>query len=253
MAAESIYAKRKYGFPVIKPSQKGTTTTIEYIDDTASLESAKPDIGDTWGDYAGVVTVSYLEEMENTGNSTLFVEVEYEFQAGAGGDDTGTLETVIYEIEWVMFQRSLFEHPRFVTLTDTDIVAIQKWKDEQNPTYRANYQYEDLEQDPPYVDLSALAKLFAKGILLGQESYEDYSPVVRKVSTYVNGMPPESDAGLKDDPPAISCLPAGYEWRKSADRGIQTAKRNKWDRTEEWVGAIKVLSDKEDVFWDQPL
>jgi len=253
MAAESIYAKRKYGFPIVKPTEKGTTTSIEYVGATSSLESAKPDIGDTWGDYAGIVTSCYLEELENTGKSTLFVEVEYEFQAGAGGDDVGTLETVIYEVEWVMFQRSMFEHPRFAGLSDTDIIAIEKWKNETNPTYKANYQYEDTEQNPPYVDLSAPAKLFAKGILLGQESYEDYSPVVRKTSTYVNGIPPESTAGLKEDPPTIANLPAPYEWRKSADRAIQTAKRNKWDRTEEWIGAIKVLSDKEEVYWDQPL
>ncbi len=82
MAAESIYAKRKYGFPLIKPSEKGTTTSIEYVDVTATLVSAKPDIGDTWGDYLGAVTSSYIEELENTGKSTLFVDVTYEFQAG---------------------------------------------------------------------------------------------------------------------------------------------------------------------------
>ncbi len=251
MAAESIYAKRKYGFPLIKPGEKGTTTSIEYVDVTATLESAKPDIGDTWGDYLGVVTSSYIEELENTGKSTLFVDVTYEFQAGENGEDIGTLETVVYEIEWVMFQRSLFEHPRFEPLTTRDIVDIQKWRDEINPTYRSAFQYEDKTQDPPYVDLSPLARLFARGVLLGQESYEDYSPVIRKTSTYVNGLPPLSEAGLKDDPPAIPNAPIGYEWRKSADRAIQTAKRNKWDKTEEWLGAVKVLSDKQEIYWEQ--
>jgi hypothetical protein len=251
MAAESIYAKRKYGFPLIKPSEKGTTTSIEYVDVTATLVSAKPDIGDTWGDYEGVVTSCYIEELENTGKSTLFVDVTYEFQAGGTGEDIGTLETVVYEIEWVMFQRSLFEHPRFEQLTTRDIVDIQKWKDEINASYRSAFQYEDKTQDPPYIELSALARLFARGVLLGQESYEDYSPVIRKTSTYVNGLPPLSEAGLKDDPPAIPNAPIGYEWRKSADRAIQTAKRNKWDKTEEWLGAVKVLSDKQEIYWEQ--
>ncbi len=68
MAAESIYAKRKYGFPLIKPGEKGTTTSIEYVDVTATLESAKPDIGDTWGDYLGAVTAVTLNTIELAAN-----------------------------------------------------------------------------------------------------------------------------------------------------------------------------------------
>jgi len=252
MPNESIYDIRKYGFPLIKPTENGETTNIEYIGETATLEAAKPDIGDTWGLYNGYVKESYLEEMENTGNSTLFVELEYKFQAGNDGDDPGTLESIRYEIEYVMFQRSLYEHPRFESLTSRDITDIEKWQAEANPEEKALYRYTDADSDPPYVELTELARLFARGIQLGQESYEDYSPVIRKTSTYVNGLPPESDAGLKTEPPEFLGRPEGYEWRKSADRSIQTEARNKWDRVEEWLGAVKVLSDKSEIFWDQP-
>jgi len=251
MANESIYAKRKYGFPQVKNSENKVSTTIEYIDVTATLIAAEPNIGSSWGEYVGTVVDTEIVEIENTGKSTLTVNLEYEAQSGGDdGLDPGTPTTTTYEIEWVMFQRSLFEHPRFVDLTSRDVTDIEKWKQEPNSNYKSIYRYEDITQDPPYVDLSMLAILFAKGIQKGQESYEDYSPVVRKTTTYVNGLPSESLAGQKDDPPSLPNLPVDYEWRKSADRAVQTESRNKWDRSEEWLGAIKILSDRDEIFWE---
>ena len=47
---------------------------------------------------------------------------------------------------------------------------------------------------------------------------------------------------------AVTGVPVGYQWRKSADRAIQTS-QTRWDKTEEWIGAIKVLLDKQEIFF----
>lgn len=260
MAAESIYSKRKYGFPLVKESQTGITTTIEYVGATATLSAAMPEPSEVWGDYIGFVRDVQIEEMENTGNSTLTVEVEYLFEAGSGGEAAGTASSISYEIEWSMFTRSMYEHPQFAAggaganaLTTQDIVDIQKWQEETNQDEKALYRYTDETADPPYVELSDSARLFARGIELGQEEYEDYAPIVRKTTTFLNGLPTGvSEAGAKDEPPSIGGVPTGYEWRKSADRFVTGSSRRKWDRSEEWVGAIRVLSDKNQIYWAAP-
>jgi hypothetical protein len=47
-------------------------------------------------------------------------------------------------------------------------------------------------------------------------------------------------------------LPDGYEWRKSADRNVTAGKRTRWEKQEEWLGAKKVLHDKDEIFWEAP-
>jgi hypothetical protein len=115
-------------------------------------------------------------------------------------------------------------------------------------TGKSTYQYfpspESLE--PEY--LSANAEKFAKGIELGIETYEDYAPVVRRSTIYANGIPSNSTAGQKEDAPEVEGKPEGYEWRKQADRAIQNG-QTRWDKSEEWIGAIKVLVDKDEIFF----
>lgn len=262
MAAESILTYLKPNFPETETGAQGTRTRLEYIGPDETISAEKPAEGATWGDYSG--TVESATDNPVSGSTplqrelTVVMVAEYESPDDATGEEAGTSR----EIEWVPVQRSMFEHPQFIPgggganqLSLTDIANIEAWKNNKKfPTRKAAYQYPDRYSNDPgeqvyWADLSANARLFAKGILLGVETWEDYAPVARKTTVFVNGPPIESKAGEKDRPTGFSVLPDG-EYRKSADRGLQADAKNKWSRIEEWTGAVKVLVDKKKVYWD---
>lgn len=252
MAAESILTYKRPGFPVVTDSEKSIQTDIEYVGPTATLESAKPAVGAAWGDYLGTVSASSILPTENTAYSVLSVTVRKDFEASGGG----VAREVNYEIEWVMFQRSLFEHPVFRTggahaLDATDVADIEAWRNETNPTLKAAFKYNELAVtgSGSEASLSAAAQKFCEALNLGIETYEDFAPVARKVTLFAGGPPGTSVAGAKDAPPSLPGLPTGYEWRKSADRSVRAGGQRKWERVEEWTGAIKVLVDKNTIYF----
>jgi hypothetical protein len=251
---ESIASFRKPGFPKPVKTENGEATLIEYIGATSTLSAAVPDIGDEWGDFEGTVRSTSLvpvEGLDTTSELTITVELISE-----SPEEPGVLESESYEIEWVAVARSMYEHPQFAInggganeLSSVDISEIALWEAEPNTTLKAAYQF----QNEYYAGtLSASAKLFARGIELGQTVFEDFAPVARKISTYSGGPPPESEAGQKDEPAGFPRLPDGYEWRKSADRNVTAGKRTRWEKQEEWIGAKKVLHDKDQIFWEAP-
>ena len=254
MAAESIAAFRKPGFPRLSTTESAFRTLIEYIGATATLTAAEPDPGVAWGDFVGTVTTTELFPTENPAISELVVTVELEAESP---EEEGTLESETYEIEWVVVGRSMYEHPQFAigfgganALTSEDISHLANWQKEEDTELKAAYSF--ASEFSPDIELSTNARLFARGIELGLIEMEDFAPVTRKTSTYVNGPPPQTEAGQKQDPPSFPRLPAGYEWRKSADRSVTAGKRTKWDRSEEWTGAKKVLYDRDEIFWEAP-
>lgn len=259
MAAESILTDKKPGFPKLSVGQKEHTTEIEYVGQYAALLAASPNIGEAWGDYAGTVTRVSIDPHEGATTAELSVTVSYEFEAGDFSTDPGVEQETTYEIEWAAVSRSMYEHPEFAigllgtyALTSEDWVAIEKWQNEDDLTQKAVFKYKEKDADTTYKTLSTNAKMFARGIQLGVEEWDDFAPVVRVTTTYLNGLPPTGSAGQKDNPPSAANGPSGYEWRKSADRAIKAGGQNKWERSQEWLGAKKVLVDKDDIFWTAP-
>jgi hypothetical protein len=252
MADESIIASKKPGFPQYSNSEKSFRTTIEYVGLQATLAPAVPENNEEWGDYPGIVASSELRPLPGTDYAELTIVTEYFFDSG-DGDEAGIAQEVTYEVEWAMFQRSLFEHPEFAVggggtyaLNAEDIAAIDAWENSP-PSIKKEFYYEENNSGKP---LSANARKFAEGRNLGQESWEDYAPIIRMTTRYVNGLPSTSEAGLIDNtPPNFVGAPSGYEWRKSADRAVKSGGQSKWDRVEEWTGAVKVLTDRESIFW----
>jgi len=258
MAAESISAYRKPGFPKPETNENGKTTRIEYVGPTATLEPAIPAIGALWGDFEGTVRSHSLipaDGLDSTSELTIIVELITE-----SPEEDGTLESETFEIEWALVGRSMYEHPQFAigggagsALLESDIAQLEMWKITTIAELKALYYFEDPKEPGSYAGvLSDNAKLFARGIELGQETFEDFAPVLRKTSTYTGGPPPESIAGQKDDPAGFPRKPAGYEFRKTADRHVTVGKRTRWERVEEWMGAKKILHDKDEIFWEQP-
>jgi len=252
MAESSILQYKKPGFPRDSISEKEYSTRIEYIGPQDDLEAASAGLGEAWGSYPGVISTANIDSVEGSTYATLTVVVTKKTDL-ASDATVGEKERETYEIEWVAINRPLAEHPEFYNiLTAQDLVDIDAWKNEQDPTLKAVYKYDIrivTEGISDETELSTLAKKYAKGVLLQSEEWEDFSPVVRKTSFYVNGPPPDSAAGQKEDPIGVPNVPTGYEWRKSADRSLNTEGQNRWQKIEEWTGTKKVLIDKDEIFW----
>jgi len=260
MADESIITYKKPGFPKKSLGQKNYSTSIEYVGPTATLEAAMPAIGATWGDYTGYVQSRDIEPIEGTaGYSDLKIVVAYEF---SGSDTTfGEAKEITYEIEWAPQAKSLLEHPQFRmggaganVLSKQDVIDIGFWENEQDATLKEAYQYNELAAtgSGAVAELTASGKLYCAGLMLGQDYWDDFAPVARKNTTYVNGPPTSSTAGKKDTPSGFPNLPTGYEWRKSADRSVRAGGQNRWERTEEWTGAKTILVDRDAIYWTTP-
>ena len=82
-------------------------------------------------------------------------------------------------------------------------------------------------------DLSAVARIYAKLILKGVESYLVFSPVVSRTSTYKD-RPDPADCGKIQTPPIT--VPGTWEYLKTGDRIVQQSD-GKYVRSEQWTGA----------------
>jgi hypothetical protein len=243
MAAESIITYLKPNYP-----QKGVTanayqTDLIYIGPYSTLLSASPAVGALWGDYIGKVDTARIEPISGTNplQGELTVTVTRDFEADGGGSTAGVDGEITYELEWTVVSRPLLEHPEFRTgtyaLTATDGEEIATWQNAKTSTNRTA--------------LSAAAEKYAKAVDLGIDTYDDYAPILSKTTTYTNGPPSSSSAGEKDSN-ALTGFPngpSGYEWIKSADRAVKAGKKNKWDRTEQWLGAKKIMVDKNSLYY----
>ncbi len=264
--ADPLIDYLKPGYPKTQNSAQSYVTSLEYVGPKSILEAAEPPTNTKWGDYDGRVTGSEFDPFEQTDdnpNPTVVMRVtcEYFYDAGeaSGSGGVGTPAEESHEIEWVSVERPMLEHPQFRVgggganaLTNQDVVDIELWRNEPSPDLRKVYKYTapSASGEPTEFELTTNGKLFAAGILLGIETYPDFAPVARKTTAYTDGPPSESNAGLRDEPPnSFLGLPSGYEWRKSADRAIMSDGRNKWDRSEEWMGAEKVLVDRKTIYW----
>jgi hypothetical protein len=264
MADESIIGYMRPSFPVEGQTDKSFTTTIEYVGPASVLKVARPEKNDPWGNYPGIVSSTSwqpFETLETDPTGILTVVVE---DAEWGTDatyDTGTKTNIDYEIDWVDQQTPLIQHPEFAPgaggtyqLTERDVANIELWKVEKNPAYKEEYKYtiESESGESTSFELSANAKMFAKGIVLGIEYFSRKTPVARRTETWVNGPPDECKAGLKETPTGFPNLPTGYEWIREADRSLKQGTSRKWNRDIEWIGEKVVLIDAADVFWTAP-
>ena len=252
MAEESITQYMRPGFPKPLISEKEYATRIEYVGPQADLESAAATLAQSWGSYPGVITQADIDPIEGSTYAILTVQVTKKTDL-ASDSAVGEKERETYEIEWNKVSRPLAEHPEFYNiLTVSDLVDIEYWRNDQDPTLKKAYKYDArilVDGVSDETELTAIAKKYAKGILLQNEEFDDYAPVVRKTSFYVNGPPPDSQAGQKEDPAGVPNVPPDWEYRKSADRSINAGGQTRWEKIEEWEGAKKVLIDKEEIFW----
>lgn len=262
MPEESIINLLRPDFPKTTESRGSFSTELEYVGEKSVLEAARPSRDSIWGLYDGLVSSTTLEPIELTDRAILLVTVETASDTSEYTFETGQRKEVSYEIDWVDVQKPMIQHPKFAVggggeheLTSGDLAAIEAWKNGADTEHKEIYEYpiDSASGSPTWATLSANAIMFARGIELGIEYFNYKAPVARQTETWVKGPPTRAEAGLKDDPPAgFPNLPTGYEWIRESDRSLRRGGVRKWDRDIEWIGALKVYVDAEEIFWEAP-
>lgn len=224
--------------PKFKRDARGATLVFEFKGPMSLLKTYGPAIGDdiTLGAFGyepeeEIVYANSIEctpEVGDDGPGTLVVV--YTNVPDAGWQLLVGNQTTV-EVDCVLQERPLVQHPRYCTgganaLTDTDRANIQKWRD----------------GEVAYATLSTNAKHFADKVKKGIESYFAPAPLTRK-TTRGGSMPSVSSVGTRSATAPATGAPAGYEWLKSADRGIRQAPAMGWERVEEWLGAKEIDAD----------
>jgi hypothetical protein len=251
--ADLLVAFIKPEYPKSEYTESAVVTRIEYIGPREDIVDDLPLPGETWGDYVGQVKSVSYEPTEDIDVVEAMVTVEQPIDNAE--TTTGTLVAISYEIRWLTIERSMYEHPAFSSggsyqLSNQDIYDIEKWQAPENTKeLRTQYKYNEALYE---TELSGSAKMFARGIELGLETFEDKAPTAIKISEYVNGPPPETDAGIKEDPVGFPNLPTGFQWRKETADSTRAGGATKWNLTEEWLGAKTVLFDRLNVYWTPP-
>ena len=242
-------------FPKVATDATGIRRTYLMRGPTATLQPLIPAINNTWSD-GYKVTNTHREPIGTSSWSDVTVETLQAFEQAVTTQETSQ-EYPFWEIDQVQIEKSLLQHPRFISFSTADWAAVTAWEGEMDNALKAAFQYYLRDKDgAPTGTVQALTgttsagqKAFANLRLLGVESFLDFAPVVRKTSKYFGDAAPNSaDAGQKTaDAPTYA--PSGYEWLKTADRvSKQGLRGNEWLRQEEWTGARKVLVDKDSLF-----
>ncbi len=256
----AAYIRPRY--PREQDSSTGFRVEIQYIGPETTIKAGKPAAGEVWGDYPGTVTVSEYEPVERAnaagnvdhGVLTVICELNFEDTGGLGG----TAQETTYEIDWIVINRSLYEHPEFqggaYNLDQQSLMEIRAWEEEKDLEKKEAFQFwqKDRFGNPTGTVIGLTepsAKKFAQYLSIGVTSYDDYAPVTRKTTTYVGGPPPTSQAGSLDTPTGFPNLPSGWEWVKSADRSLRQGGQTRWSLIAEWTGAQQVLVDKDTLYY----
>lgn len=242
----------KHGFPIKEVDDTGVGYTYEYRGLASVLDPLTPS---TFSSLNGDPVQSVYRKVTDHPDYIDLTIRTYTPFAGSTVEQTDN-QYPYFEIDQVQIEKPLKQHPDFITFTAADWKAVLAWDAEIDTVARADFKYYVRDDAGEAVGASiALTgtsstgqKAYATLRLLGVESFLDFSPVVRRTSRYNGNNPPSSaDTGQKTSAPSYA--PAGYEWLKTADR-VSKAGLNAgfWIRQEEWLGARKVLLDKDDLF-----
>jgi len=253
------------GFPKPTDTAEGYQTILEYIGPEEDLFGVITK-GQPWGDYQGVVEDLTGEPI--TGTTPLLTILSVRMMRKFGDDpdvaqQEGTELETKFEIDWVDVSRPFIDHPEFATggafaLGTTERLECLKWDEMDVPEFKEAYKfypgrYSDWQgtEDELSILSGTNATKYADGRLLGIEYFVEKVPVLRKSTTYVDGVPPQGGAGNKEDPPDFPAglKPGGYEYIRSTDRSIGNGKQNEWQRDQEWLGGKKILVDSKNLFY----
>lgn len=238
-----------------------------YRGPSATISANVPLIGELWEDGRLVTDVQHVPSISNSalnaggsgGIDDLSVSTSY--ARTAGGPAVTTLEEERYQIRWQPQQLPLIQHPAFQPGAASDVFTaiggkrpiedIIGWEYEQDPNLKAERKYKKLQSDgtpsstTTTVETGTGATAYVKLRQLGYDSFTVFLPIWTKVSIYRGEEAPGvGDAGQYEATgPDGTGFPAGYEWVKSGDSAERIGNAARWQRTEEWMGFVKVYFD----------
>jgi hypothetical protein len=243
-------------YPTFETDTSGTRATWAVRGLAATINPLLPNIGDILA-YGGF---NYIIEKVSAGPLATSTYADYlimGYYSPAKTEEEVTDEQYPqFSIDYVQVEKALKQHPEFAAFTADDWVAVTTWDEETDSAAKADLQYYARDKDGKAIG-SAIALTgtattgqigYATLRLKGVESFLDFAPEVTYTSKYFSTTPPSAaDAGQKVTAPSYA--PSGYEWLKIMDRVTKTGTRSlAWIREEKWLGARKVLLDKDEIF-----
>ena len=255
MSYSAVSSYIRPGHPKEFSSESSTGSTWIYRGPSATIAANKPAIGETWADGLPVVACEIFEISGASAVTDMMVVTA--INTSTSVTIATTTEEIVYEMEWRPVLKPLEVHPEFQTggtyaLDATARKHILGWRAEQDPDLKSQRKYRQLDSDGVAsgsdTTISGNALAFIKMAEVGVEEFTDYMPIWRKRSLYKGTNPPSTGAiGVKGTPSG-SGFPSGYEWVKSRDSAVRIGRRARWQRDEEWEGALVVYADKTDVY-----
>ena len=234
--------------PRIEYTIGGMSATFTYTGDYKALE-AEPLRAAVRKSVAGQQLFLQSGQVQRKGGSLGVMTLVYGAQWAASQGAGSVLEEVDWEVEWTQVEKPIDSHPRYLKgkgakgLKPSGGLNTYVTVDGEQVTLFelvANFLAE-----PKFTERVKILKQIGKDNTLahelikkkrhGIESYLEFGPTVKKISTY-RGMPGVGECGIVTKAIA-NVAPPGYEWLKTADRFHRKGTRGKWERVEEWTGA----------------
>jgi hypothetical protein len=243
-------------YPKFVSAPEGTHAQWAVRGLAATINPLLPAIGSTmaYGGFNYIIEKVTAEQIETSTVSDYLIEGYYSVPKAQ--TTVADEQYPHYSIDYVQVEKSLKQHPEFAAFTAADWIAVTTWDAETDSAARAALQYYERDKDGVAIN-SAIALTgsatagqiaYATLRLKGVESFLDFAPEVTLATKYFSSDPPSAaDAGQKVSAPTYA--PSGYEWLKTMDRVQKQGVRSIcWIREEKWLGARKVLLDKDEIF-----
>lgn len=175
-----------------------------------------------------------------------FLVVSSELSPARGGMGMLTIKCLVarvtdvqFEVDTAQLEKPLLSHPKFADVAD----EVEAWR---NAASEMRKRFHYLDESGTEVSLSTTGILAAALILKGVESYLEFTPVARRITTKTGFKPNDvwSDVGeecgrRKSPPSALRGMIGGkWKWLKTADRATATS-AGSGVRTEEWTASEK--------------
>lgn len=252
---ETLAPSLRPGHPKERCDEISEGSHYVYRATTSVITANKPDVGDVWADGRPVVFREVYELSAASGISDLQVVTGVNY--GVTGVIGTVLDEIAYEITWRPLIKPLEVHPDFQTggtyaLNATARKHIIGWRAELDPELKSARQYRPLDSygDPSGTieTITGNAVTFISLLEIGVEEWTDYMPIWRKRSFYRGTSGPSTGSPGGKGTPSGAGYPSGYEWVKSKDDARRVGRSSKWERDEEWEGAITVYADISTIY-----
>lgn len=151
----------------------------------------------------------------------------------------GKVTDVQYEVDTAQLEKPLLSHPKFKAVAG----EVEMWRN-ASPELRDAFRYVDASGNASTLSTTGIKA--ATLILQGVESYLEFTPVARRITTKSGYKPREAwndvgeDCGRRKNPPSIlrGMIGGSWKWLKTTDRATASG-IGSGTRTEEWMAAEK--------------